>query len=126
MGAVLFVLGAGSAFAITVRAATTPIVPVSAELKPYMSKLCGDLKAENCRPEFSVLSKENRATVVLADLGERLLPFEMFLNEVSKQPANQRKAVFVNSVSAALGTEWECPAFEAAWEGEVPSPALCK
>ena len=114
LGVVLLALGAGTALAVTIRATARPVIAVGPELKQRFSTLCGDIEVDACKPRM--------AEVPPADLAETYAPFEQFLNELAKQPANQRSAVFKQSVSAALGSEWVCPAFDATWAGE-PLPA---
>lgn len=120
LGAVLLALGAGAAFAVTLKASSVPTVPASEELKPLLASFCADLKADACRPEMAQVDPEDRATVVFADLGERSLLLENFLNQLSAFPSNQRADVFKKSLSAALDTDWQCEAFDAAWEGRTP------
>ncbi len=121
LGAVLLALGAGAAFAVTLKASSVPTVPASEELKPWLASFCADLKADACRPEMAGLSPEDRATVVIADLGERSLVLEKFLNQLWVFPAHQRADVLKKSLSVALDTDWHCEAFDAAWEGRAPA-----
>lgn len=121
LGAVLLVLGASAAFAVSLKATKVPVIPASEELKPILASFCADLTTDACRPEMSELKPEDRATVVFADLGERSLLLENFLSQLAAFPANQRANVFKKSLSVALDTDWQCEAFEAAWAGRTPA-----
>lgn len=112
----------GSCAARNVRG-EAPIVTASPELVPALRTLCADLRADATRPEVAKVDPLDKLTVVLSDLGEKNPHFAAFLGQVAAAPVPQRRDTLKRSVSAALGTPWQCPAFDALWDGTELSPA---
>jgi hypothetical protein len=121
-GLVLAVALLGSCAVRNVRG-EAPIVTASPEVVPALRTLCADLRADATRPEVAKVDPLDRLTVVLSDLGEKNPHFAAFLGQVATAPVPQRRDTLKRSVSAALGTPWQCPAFDALWDGTELSAA---
>lgn len=119
--ALVVLAGGTTALALTLRAPKVPLIAVSEQLKPTLAGLCRHVHDDPCRPEVLAgggLPTEDAMTIVLADLGERVPEFEQFMGAIGQVPVAQRHEALVASLSAATGSEWSCPEFEALWNGQ--------
>lgn len=112
--------GASAALAWSVQSRATLVVPVSAELKPALAGMCQHFHDDPCRAEIvsANVDPADLATIAFGDFGEKTPGFEDFMKALAKVPGAERHDVIVRSVSAALGTQWQCPEFETLWNSQ--------
>lgn len=116
LGLVVLVLTLGACAAKNLKG--EQIVTAPPELVPALRTLCADIRADASRPEVASADPADQMTMVVSDLTQKNPAFEAFLSELAKAPVPQRRDTLKRSVSAAIGTEWQCPEFDAIWDGK--------
>lgn len=94
------------------------VITAPPTLVPALKSFCADVKADASRPEVAGADPLDQMTMVVGDLSEKNPQLEAFLNELAKSPAPQRRDTLKRSISAAIGSEWQCPEFDALWDGK--------
>lgn len=96
------------------------VVPISTELRPALAGMCRHFHDDPCRPEIVAANVDpaDLATIAFGDFGEKTPGFEAFMAALVNVPAIERHDTIVRSVSAALGSQWDCPEFDTLWNSQ--------
>lgn len=111
------VIVASAALALT-TGPKAPLIAVPDDLKPAMRQMCANIERTAADPALADIPAIDRATVVLATVNEQSPGLEAFYSAVAKLPPAQRLDTFKRSVSAAIGTDWQCAKFEELWNAQ--------
>ncbi|MFO0594487.1 MAG: M56 family metallopeptidase [Myxococcaceae bacterium] len=113
--------GASAAVAWTLQSRDAGlVVPISDELRPALAGMCRHFHDDPCRPEIVAANVDpaDLATIAFGDFGEKTPGFEAFMVALVDVPPTERHDTIVRSVSAALGSKWECPEFDTLWNSQ--------
>lgn len=90
------------------------------QLQPELELLCERMRKDALRLENAKVDPGDLLTVVISDLSRETPGLQTYFAELLPPhvPPMQRKQAFQRALGKALGKPWECPAFDALWDGK--------